>query len=184
MRLFIAEKPELARAIIAGIGSRFEKRDGYFENCSDVVTWCFGHLLQLADPEDYDPKFKKWNMNDLPIITVPWKVKPISDKKKQLKTIVNLIKKADEVVHAGDPDDEGQLLVDEILEYAGCRVPVKRLLINDNNVQVVRKSLSKMSCNSNFSGLSQSALGRSVADQLYGYNLSRGYTAGSAGQRL
>ena len=176
MRLFIAEKPELARAIVAGLGSEFKKKDGYFENCSDVVTWCFGHLLQLADPDDYDPKYKKWNMADLPIITVPWKVKPIPDKKKQLKTISSLIKKADEVVHAGDPDDEGQLLVDEILEYAGCKVPVNRLLINDNNIQVVRKSLSKMSCNSNFRGLYQSALARSVADQLYGYNLSRGYT--------
>ncbi|PVZ72082.1 DNA topoisomerase 3 [Pelagibaculum spongiae] len=176
MRLFIAEKPDLARAIVQGLGGKSVKKEGWFQVGNDAVTWCFGHLLQLADPEDYDPSLAKWNMAQLPMVFRPWKHKPISDKKKQLQIIVKLIKQADLIVHAGDPDDEGQLLVDEILTYAKNKKPVKRLLINDNNTSVVKKALAKMRDNQEFLGLYQSALARSVADQMYGYNMTRGYT--------
>jgi DNA topoisomerase-3 len=112
----------------------------------------------------------------LPIYHIPWKKKPSNDKKDQLKIITTLLKQAKSVVHAGDPDDEGQLLVDEVLEYAACSLPVKRLLINDNNISVVKRSLASMRDNREFAGLSAAAEARSIGDQLYGYNMSRAYT--------
>ena len=175
MRLFIAEKPELAKAIVAGLGGG-QRKQGYIDCGSDKVTWCFGHMLQLLDPEDYDEKYKQWNMGDLPIAHIPWRKKVASDKKDQVKVILSLLKEADLVVHAGDPDEEGQLLVDEILEHAHCRLPVKRVLINDNNTKVVKKALDNLRDNSEFAGLSAAAEARSVCDQLYGYNMTRAYT--------
>lgn len=182
MRLFIAEKPDLAKAIVEGLGGG-SRKDGYYDCGNDFVTWCYGHMLKLLDPEDYDPRFSKWNMADLPISHIPWQKKPSGDKKNQLKIIASLLKQADSVVHAGDPDDEGQLLVDEILLYTKSRLPVKRLLINDNNATIVRRALNNMRDNSDFAGLSAAAEARSVGDQLYGYNLTRAYTlaANSAG---
>jgi DNA topoisomerase III len=175
MRLFIAEKPDLARAIVEGLGGG-SRQSGYFDCGNDYVTWCFGHMLQLLDPEDYDARFKVWAMEDLPISHIPWRKQPAGDKKDQLKIITGLLKQADSVVHAGDPDDEGQLLVDEIIEYAKSRLPVQRLLINDNNTAVVRRALATMRDNREFAGLSAAAEARSVGDQLYGYNLTRAYT--------
>jgi DNA topoisomerase-3 len=175
MRLFIAEKPDLAKAIVEGLGGG-KREEGYYNCGDDYVTWCFGHMLQLQDPEDYDERYSKWNLDDLPIVHIPWKKKPGSDKKAQLKIIMGLLKQADIVVNAGDPDAEGQLLVDEILEYANYRLPAKRILINDNNTNIVRKALDNLRNNSEFAGLSAAAEARSVADQLYGYNLTRAYT--------
>ena len=175
MRLFIAEKPDLAKAIVEGLGGG-SRKDGFYDCGDDYVTWCFGHMLQLLDPEDYDQRYSKWDMADLPISHIPWKKKASNDKKNQLKIITDLLKKADSVVHAGDPDDEGQLLVDEILSFTNSKLPVKRLLINDNNISVVRRSLASMRDNHEFSGLSAAAEARSVGDQLYGYNMTRAYT--------
>lgn len=176
MRLFIAEKPDLAKAIVEALGGNSSRGDGFYDCGNDCVTWCFGHMLQLLDPEDYDEKFKKWNLGDLPIAHIPWRKKPSNDKKKQLDIILGLLKKANSVIHAGDPDEEGQLLVDEILQYANCHLPVQRLLINDNNIKVVRKALSFMRDNKEFASLSEAAEARSVGDQLYGYNMTRAYT--------
>src|SRR5258708_35161804 len=133
-------------------------------------------MVELADPEDYDERYATWRMDDLPIAHLPWRKKPAASKSAQLRIITQLLKQADSIVHAGDPDDEGQLLVDEILAYAHCRVPVKRLLINDNNTKVVRKALANLRNNRDFATLSASAEARSVGDQLYGYNLTRAYT--------
>lgn len=179
MRVFIAEKPELAKAIVTGLGGG-EKVGrgsiGYYKCGDDMVTWCFGHMLTLMDPEDYDEKYKIWNMNDLPWANIPWRKKPGGDKDEQLSVILDLLSKASSVVHAGDPDDEGQLLVDEILEYANCNLPTKRVLISAFTDQVVKKALANMRDNSEFKGLSDAAEARSVGDQLYGYNITRAYT--------
>lgn len=185
--LIIAEKPELAKAIAAAFTTQPKRIANAYFDCgiangmSVKITWCFGHMLALKDPEDYDPKYKKWSMHDLPIIMIPWSKKPIEDKKVQLKAILALIKTAKVIVHAGDPDDEGQLLVDEIIDFANTQTAItaksiKRLLINDNNVSVVKKALASMKDNTHYKGLSNSAEARSVADQLYGYNMTRAYT--------
>lgn len=176
MRLFIAEKPDLARAIVEGLGGG-EQHAGYY-TCpnNNTVTWCFGHMLQLCDPEDYDEKYALWTMDTLPVFFIPWKKKVAEDKKKQVDIIINLIRSATEIVNAGDPDDEGQLLIDEILEYANCNLPVKRILINDNTPALVKKALASLKDNKDFAGLSASAEARSVADQLVGYNLTRACT--------
>ncbi|WP_295448864.1 DNA topoisomerase 3 [uncultured Thiodictyon sp.] len=178
MRLFIAEKPDLAKAIVAALGGG-TRNDGHFEcGGGDYVTWCFGHMLALYDPEDYDEKYEKWALEDLPFSHIPWKKKPGGDEgsKKQLKHILALLKQASTVVHAGDPDEEGQLLVDEILEFAHCALPVQRVLINDNNTALIRKAIANMRDNGEFAGLSAAAEARSVGDQLYGYNMTRCYT--------
>lgn len=174
MRVFIAEKPELGRAIAEALGGG--QKDGGCIRCGqDVVTWCFGHLLTLTDPEDHDATAKQWSMERLPL-RWPIEHKPLDGKNDQIKLIKRLVGQADSVVHAGDPDDEGQLLVDEVLEYVGNTAPVQRILINDNNTKVVRRALDNLRDNREFHGLYQSALARSVADQHYGYNLTRAYT--------
>jgi DNA topoisomerase-3 len=133
-------------------------------------------MLELYTPEDYDERYKKWRLEDLPTVHIPWKYKPIQGRGKQLKIIKSLIDQASVIVHAGDTDGEGQLLVDEILENYGVTKPVKRILINDNNERMIRKSLADLRDNTDFYGLSQSALARSVGDQLYGFNMTRLYT--------
>jgi DNA topoisomerase-3 len=179
MRLFIAEKPSLAKAIFEGLGGNpnTEKKNGYFQHGSDVVTWCFGHMLELYDPEDYDEKYTKWRFGDLPIqTTYPPTYKIKREAEAQTHIILSLIEQATSIVHAGDPDDEGCLLVDEILGYANNKKPVKRLLIADLNLVPVQKSLANMQPNDKFRGMTNSALARSLLDQSFGYNLTRACT--------
>lgn len=175
MRLFIAEKPELGRAIAEALGDG--KNEGGCIRCGngDVVTWCFGHLLTLTDPEDHDPSAKQWNMDSLPL-RWPVQHKPIEDKKAQIKLIQKLVREASEIVNASDADEEGQAIFEELLAFIGSDKPVKRLLISDLNKKIVLRALDNMRDNSEFFGLYQSALARSVSDQLYGYNLTRAYT--------
>lgn len=179
MRLFIAEKPSLAQAIYEGLGGNAtdKMKNGFFEIGDDKVTACFGHMLELFDPEDYDEKYKKWNMDDLPIASFyPPSLRPKEDAKQRLDVIFELIKQADEIVHAGDVDEEGQLLVDEILNFVGNTKPVKRILIADLNLKPVQKALNDLRPNEEFVHLGYSALARSIGDQLFGYNLTRAYT--------
>ena len=173
--LYICEKPDLARAVVEGLGGGTKKK-GFYICGPDRVTWCFGHMLQLCDPEDYDPDLRKWRMEHLPMILLPWRKKPIQNSKEQLDCILSLLKTVDTVVHTGDPDAEGQLLVDEILDYAKYKGKVKRLLINDNNPIVVKKALASLRDNSEFAGLSRAALLRELSDFLYGINMTRLYT--------
>lgn len=175
MRLFIAEKPELARAIVEALGGG-KKENGCYLCGSDVVTWCFGHMLELLEPGEYDARYEKWSLEDLPFSFVPWRKKPIARGETQFKRILMLLKDADRVVHAGDPDAEGQLLVDEILAYASCTKPVQRILINDNTPAAVQKSLQTLQDNAIFAGLSAAAEARQIGDQLYGFNMTRLYT--------
>ena len=180
MRLFIAEKPELAKAIIKGLGGtplNADKGRGYHEYQDNIVTWCYGHMLALKDPEEVDEKYKYWEMSVLPIPPfIPARRKVPSDKKKQVAVIRELVKKADIIVNAGDPDDEGQLLVDELLRYFGNKKQVLRVFINDNTLAVVQKSLANMKPNSEFEHFGWKAESRMIADQLFGYNLTRAYS--------
>ncbi|EIX8800322.1 topoisomerase C-terminal repeat-containing protein, partial [Escherichia coli] len=129
-------------------------------------------------PENYNPEYKEWKIETLPLRLYPVKYQPVESAAKQVKTIIELIRRADvtEIIHAGDPDDEGQLLVDEVLEYAGNTKPVKRVLINDNTLPAVKKALANPKNNRDFRGLYLKALARSVADAIYGLSMTRAYT--------
>ena len=181
MRLFIAEKPSLARAIADVLPKPQSRGDGFIK-CgeNDYVTWCVGHLLEQAEPEAYNPIFKQWRLEHLPIIPDKWQLIPRKDVAKQLRTVEKLIHQADELVNAGDPDREGQLLVDEVFSYANLSVEkrdqIKRCLISDLNPSAVEKAVQKLQPNRNFIPLATSALARARADWLYGINMTRAYT--------
>ena len=177
-RLFIAEKPSLARAIADVLPKPHQKGNGFIRASNgDVVSWCIGHLLEQATPEVYDERFKKWSLNDLPIVPEKWILIPKGNTEKQLNILVDLIKSADLIVHAGDPDREGQLLVDEVLNYCQLapekRKTIQRCLISDLNASAVQKSLEQLRSNQDYVPLSTSALARARADWLYGMNMSR-----------
>ena len=181
MRLFIAEKPSLARAIADVLPKPHQRGDGFIKcGDNDVVTWCVGHLLEQAEPDAYDPKFKQWRLEHLPIIPERWQLLPRKEVKKQLSVVEELIHQADTLVNAGDPDREGQLLVDEVFSYANLsaekRDKILRCLISDLNPSAVEKAVKKLQPNRNFIPLATSALARARADWLYGINMTRAYT--------
>ena len=181
MRLFIAEKPSLARAIADVLPKPHQRGDGFIKcGDNDVVTWCVGHLLEQAEPDAYDPKFKQWRLEHLPIIPEKWQLLPRKEVKKQLSVVEELIHQADTLVNAGDPDREGQLLVDEVFSYANLaaekRDKILRCLISDLNPSAVEKAVKKLQPNRNFIPLATSALARARADWLYGINMTRAYT--------
>lgn len=183
MRLFIAEKPSVAKAIAAELGTT-GKGDGYIECGSDKVTWCFGHMLEQADPDEYTPDDvprgqsgrKVWRVDELPIIPDAWILKPKDDAKKQLNIIGKLLKESGEVVNAGDPDREGCLLVDEVLEHFRYSKPVRRFWVSAQDSVSVRRGLDALKSNADYRGWSDAARGRQRADWLIGMNLSRAYT--------
>ncbi|WP_035342062.1 toprim domain-containing protein, partial [Dickeya sp. DW 0440] len=181
MRLFIAEKPSLARAIADVLPKPHQRHDGFIR-CGerDVVTWCVGHLLEQAQPDAYDARYARWSLADLPIVPQEWRLQPRAQVSKQLSVIKTLLAKADEVIHAGDPDREGQLLVDEVLKYLALpetkRQQARRCLVNDLNPQAVERAITRLRENREFIPLSVSALARSRADWLYGINMTRAYT--------
>ncbi|WP_222890255.1 DNA topoisomerase III [Enterobacter sp. C2] len=181
MRLFIAEKPSLGRAIADVLPKPHRKGDGYIE-CGNgqVVTWCIGHLLEQAQPDVYDSRYARWSLADLPIVPEKWQLQPRASVTKQINVIKRLLGEASEIIHAGDPDREGQLLVDEVLDYlqlpAEKRQRVQRCLINDLNPQAVERAIGRLRANSEFIPLCVSALARARADWLYGINMTRAWT--------
>jgi DNA topoisomerase-3 len=175
MRLFIAEKPSLARAIADVLPGPRQRRDGYLQcGADDVVAWAAGHILELAAPDAYDPAFKQWRLDHLPITPTQWKLAVTAPD--LLKTIKALLPNASRVVHAGDPDREGQLLIDEVLVFLGYRGPVERLLVSDLNPPAVKKALAEIQSNTRYRGLYEAAVARQRPDWLYGMNLTRLYT--------
>ncbi|MGD9827052.1 DNA topoisomerase 3, partial [Desulfobacter sp.] len=175
MRLFIAEKPSLGRAIAAGLGEA-EKRNGYIECGPDIVTWCFGHLLEMDQPEAYDEKYKAWKKEDLPILPNAFNASVRKDAAAQMKIIGKLLQDAECVVNAGDPDREGQLLVDEVLEYHDYAGSCQRIWLAALDDKSVKKALSSMTDNNDYTGLRDAARARSQADWLVGMNCTRAMT--------
>ena len=177
MRVYIAEKPSLGRAIAKGLGGG-KADDGCIRTPNGIVTWCFGHILEQYEPQDYDNRYARWQITDLPIVPSPWKNKVRKDAKKQFTVIKKLVETADEIVNCGDPDREGQLLIDEVLEelHVLGKKPIYRLLLSALDEKSVQTALNDLRQNDDFIGLRSSALARSRADWLIGYNLSRMYT--------
>ncbi|WP_137226687.1 DNA topoisomerase III [Shewanella sp. MEBiC00475] len=181
MILYIAEKPSLGRAIADVLPKPHKKGDGFITAANgDCVSWCIGHLLEQADPDAYDDAFKSWKLEHLPIVPQTWKLQPKPKTRSQLTVLRKLVKQATSIINAGDPDREGQLLVDEVIAYLGVKGDklnqVQRLLINDLNPQAVKRALGQLRSNREFIPLSTSALARSRADWLYGMNMTRAYT--------
>jgi len=177
-RLFVAEKPSVAKAIAEGLGGSVSRGDGYLSVGNDVVSWCFGHLLELKDAFEYNEEWKSWKIEALPIFPEPISLRPRNDAgaKKQISVIGALCQQVDQVVNAGDPDREGHLLVMEVLEHVRCHKPIKRLWLNAVDSASVKKALGGMTDNSLLTGLLASGKARSEADWLVGINLSRCYT--------
>ncbi|MBR6267662.1 MAG: DNA topoisomerase 3 [Selenomonadaceae bacterium] len=176
MRLYIAEKPSMGREIAKCLKGPVISHDGYLSTRDGIVTWLFGHILRQAEPDEYDERYKSWRTDDLPIIPRQWKLFVAKGCEKQFAIVKGLIAKADEIVHAGDPDREGQLLVDEVLDYIGTDKPVKRILLNALDEKSIKKANESLRENKEFFPLKQSALARARADWLIGMNLSRAYT--------
>lgn len=178
MELIICEKKDLAEEIAEAIPGEKKREKNYITTQKYIICWAAGHLLRHKNPDEINEKYKTWNLEDLPIYFPKWQKTEIENKKYLLNTILKLLKeeKIKGIIHAGDLDDEGQYLIDEILEYANNKKPVKRLQINDGTVEAVKKSLSKMENNNNFINFGKAAKARSIADMLIGFNLSRFYS--------
>lgn len=182
--LVIAEKPSLAKAVAAWI-SKNEGKPAVSVGRSHIqvgdyrVSWLFGHVLENVEPHFYDERYKQWSMSDLPIIPPKWTLAPKTDALDQIKALKGLLATATEVIGLGDPDQEGQLLQDEFLRWAGCAVPVKRLWLAAVDDASIAKAWKDMKPNAHYEGYYWSALARSHADWLTGINLSRACTLSS-----
>ena len=118
-KLWIFEKPSVAKSVVELLPKPHTKKNGYIETGDGVVTWCFGHLLEQVQPKEYDEKYAKWDLDILPVIPEQWKLKATKGKEAQLKVISDLLKdkQITTIVNGGDEGREGQLLVDEVLKY-------------------------------------------------------------------
>ena len=172
MRLIIAEKPELGRAIADALFTHPETHDSVITEGDTSVIWCFGHMLSLKDPKDIEEDRSR-TLEQLPIYHRDWEKVISSGKEKRTRQIGSLMKKADEIINAGDPDDEGQLLIDELIKYFNYRGTVKRVLINDNLPDKIRQAFAGLRDNRDFESLGRSANARAMADLCFGVNHSR-----------
>mgnify|MGYP001198629548 CR=1 FL=1 len=193
MKLFIAEKPSLGRAIAEFIPGRKQNGDGYIQCGNDtIVTWCIGHILELAPPEEYlssslqnDKGRIPWDKVPLPVLPQEWKLKPKKETQSQLRVIQKLLKQATSIVNAGDPDREGQLLVDEVLEYCNNKKPVERIWLAALDEVSVKRALASLKSNTQYHSVKLAAESRQRADWLVGMNLTMAYTVagGKSGYR-
>lgn len=169
--LVIAEKPSLAGDIAKALGTQ-EKLSGYYETDTHIITWAYGHLLQQAPPDTYTGK-QAWHFKRLPIVrdTIIMIENDDPRSKKQLPIIKRLMSRADHIIHAGDNDREGQLIIDELLDFYHFKGKVERIIVNDANL--IDQALHELRPNSEFSNLSNAAWARSVADWDVGMNMSR-----------
>lgn len=186
MNLVIAEKPQLGKAIADALPGRAETKDGVIVKGDYTIVWAYGHLLTLKEPEDYDEKYKARALEDLPIYFEPWglKVGKDTDKKpgqqtkaQRLKQIGALLKDASCVIHAGDIDEEGQLLIDEILRWFKYKGPVKRIDTSNTTTKALQRALKRMKDNRCCEADGWSAFGRELSDAIFGFNLTRYFSA-------
>jgi DNA topoisomerase-3 len=177
--LVIAEKPSVARDLADALPGSFDNQDSYLESDDTVITFAVGHLVELTDPEDYDERFKKWRMADLPILPEEFRLRP-RDKKaeKQLKTIHKLLKRddVDRVVNACDAGREGELIFAYIYETSGVDKPVERLWISSMTKQAIREGFERLRPGEQLRQLEAAARSRSEADWLVGMNATRAAT--------
>ena len=174
MKLVITEKPSVAKSISAVLGAD-KRRDGYLEGENYLVSWCFGHLAELASAEVYDEAYAKWSREQLPIIPESWQYSVGRDKKKQLDLLTALMRRADvtEVINACDAGREGELIFRTVYLLASCVKPVKRLWISSMEDAAIREGFENLRNGSEYDKLYAAALCRSKADWLVGINATR-----------
>ena len=175
--LVIAEKPSVAQSYAKNL-SAYRREDGYLEGESGIVSWCLGHLAEYAQPEKYDPKYEKWQFDDLPILPEAWKLKVSKDKKKQFDVLKGLMTRSDVeyLVNGCDAGREGELIFQRVYDLAGCRKPVKRLWISSMEDAAIQKGFQTMKSEEEYKNLCMAAVCRAQADWLIGMNGTRAYT--------
>ena len=173
-RLVIAEKPSVAQTIAAALGVK-EKKDGFIEGGGYLISWCVGHLVQLAEAAAYGEQYKKWSFDSLPILPEEWQYAVDPDKGKQFKTIKELMHRADvsEVVNACDAGREGELIFRFVYEVAGCKKPMRRLWISSMEDGAIKAGFASLKDGRDYGALFASALCRAKADWLIGINATR-----------
>ena len=174
MKLIIAEKPSVALAIAKALNIK-GSRDGYIENGEYIISWCVGHLVAAAFPEEYDAKYSKWNYADLPIIPDNFKYKIYGDKQKQFNVVKSLMtgKDVSEVINACDAGREGELIFRLVYNMANCKKPIKRLWISSMENAAIREGFENLKDGSEYDNLYYSALCRMWADWIVGINATR-----------
>ena len=177
MDLVIAEKPSVAISIAKVIGAT-KKKDGYYEGNGYRVSWCVGHLIQMANPDSYDEKYAKWNMEDLPIIPSEYKYEVSKSTKKQFSILKKLLnaKEVENVVNACDAGREGESIFRLVYNQANCKKKMKRLWISSMEDSAIKDGFNNLKDGSYYDGLFESAKARAIADWLVGMNISRLYS--------
>ena len=176
-RLVIAEKPSVSAAIANVIGAG-ERKDGYFQGNGYLVSWCVGHLVELAMPEEYDEKYRKWRKEDLPILPETWKYQISQSTRKQFQILKSLMARKDveELVCATDAGREGELIFRLVYHQAGCKKPFRRLWISSMEDSAIREGFSHLKASAEYDALYDAALCRERADWIIGMNASRLYS--------
>ena len=181
-KLIIAEKPSVAKNIADATAS--SRRNGYFEGQNYIITWAFGHLLQLYDARDYDPEMRSWKIEKFPYIPEKFlykiksdgknKDKPDSGVVQQMDIIKSLMERSDVegIISATDDDREGQIIADEIINYISPQKPVERILLNEWTAEEVNRGLQNLKPNEEMKSLQDAGFGRQIADWLIGINLT------------
>lgn len=177
MQLVIAEKPSVAASIAKVIGA-YKREDGYLEGSGYLVSWCIGHLVELAAPQEYDECYQKWRIEDLPIVPQTWKYKVSDGTKKQFYILKKLMQRSDvdELVAATDAGREGELIFRLVYKQAECNKPFKRLWISSMEDSAIRDGFANLRDGHDYDNLYSAALARSWADWLVGMNGTRLFT--------
>ena len=185
MQLVIAEKPSVARSIAEVIGA-VENHDGYMEGNGYVVSWCVGHLVELAQPESYGEQWKKWTYESLPVKPEKWQYEVKPDTKAQYDVLFQLMHREDvsATICATDAGREGELIFRLVYEMAGCDKPIKRLWISSMEETAIREGFENLQPGSDYDNLYHSALCRQEADWLVGINGTRLFTVLYGGKVL
>lgn len=177
MKLCIAEKPSVARDLAQLLGASI-KKDGFFEGNGYWVTWTIGHLCSLKEPEDYNPHWKQWRVEDLPITPEAFGIKVMANEgiKKQFNVIKTLVHQCEEVINCGDAGQEGELIQRWVLLKSGCQVPVKRLWISSLTDEAIKEGFTKLKDAREFDNLFAAGNSRAIGDWMLGINGTRLYT--------
>lgn len=177
MKVCIAEKPSVARDIAEIIGAK-QRKDGYYEGNGYQVTWTFGHLCTLKEPNDYFDKWKYWDLRELPMIPSRFGIKLINDQgvQKQFHVIERLVQNCEEVINCGDAGQEGELIQRWVLHKAKCNVPIKRLWISSLTEEAITEGFKKLRDNNDFNRLYAAGSSRAIGDWLLGMNATRLFT--------